>query len=255
MTVLELYQYLDARIPRALSCEWDNDGLLCCPDRSRPVRRVLVALDVTDRVVSRAIAEGFDAIVSHHPMIFKGLRAVNGQDAVSAKLLRLLAAGISVMSFHTRLDAVSGGVNDTLASLLGLSDVENFGQNGETIGRIGTIGEPMTVSDFAAHVKETLGSPAVFYGDAGVSVRRVAVLGGSGDDDVSAARAAGADTYLSGTLKYHDLVDAPESGMNLLMAGHFYTERPVCRVLEKLIREADATVACECDLTPTVGAV
>ena len=255
MTVIELYYALDARIPRSLSCEWDNDGLMCCPDRQREVKRVLVALDVTDRVVDRAIKENFDVILSHHPLIFKGIKAMGGEDPLSAKVLRLLQAGVAVMSFHTRLDAVEGGVNDTLASLLGLVKVEVFGQNGETIGRVGRLEKPMTAQEFAERVKEILGSPAVFFGDAGISVRRVAVLGGSGDDDVSAAREAGADTYLSGTLKYHDLTDAAECGMNLLMAGHFYTERPVCRVLQSMVGELAPDAICECDLTPNIGAV
>lgn len=255
MTVMELYRELDARIPRSLSCEWDNDGLMCCPDKNKEVRRVLVALDVTDRVVSRAIKEKFDVILSHHPLIFKGLRAMGGEDPISSKVLRLIGAGIAVMSFHTRLDAVEGGVNDMLASLLGLDEVEVFGQNGECIGRIGRLERPMTTREFAEHVKATLRSPAVFYGDAGNPVRRVAVLGGSGDDDVSAAREAGADTYLSGTLKYHDLTDAPESGMNLLMAGHFYTERPVCRVLCDTVESIAPDIECTCDLMPNIGAV
>lgn len=255
MTVRNLYRALDARIPRELSCEWDNDGLMCCPDGEREARRVLVALDVTDRVVDRAIAEGYDVILSHHPLIFKGLRAVGGEDPLSAKVIKALRAGVCVMSFHTRLDALTGGVNDTLAALLGLCEVETFGQNGETIGRVGMLPSPMTVREFAELVKQTLGTPAVFYGDAGLPVHRVAVLGGSGDDDVEAAREAGADTYLTGTLKYHQLTDAPEGDINLLMAGHFYTERPVCRVLRELALAIDPTLICDCDLTPSIGAV
>lgn len=255
MTVIELYRALDARIPRALSCEWDNDGLMCCPEADREVRRILVALDVTDRIVDRAVNEGYDVILSHHPLIFKGLRALGGEDALSAKVIKALRAGVAVMSFHTRLDALDGGVNDTLAAMIGLHEVVVFGQNGETIGRVGTLDVPMSVRDFAEHVKAALGTPAVFYGDAGRPVHRVAVLGGSGDDDVEAAREAGADTYLTGTLKYHQLTDAPEGDINLLMAGHFYTERPVCRVLRELAMAVVPHVICDCDLTPTVGAV
>lgn len=252
MTVLELYQYLDAAIPRSLSCEWDNDGLMCCPDRNREVRRVLIALDVTAAVADKAIREGYDVIVSHHPLIFKGLRALNEENLVAAKAMRLLANGVAVMSFHTRLDAMKGGVNDTLASLLDLREVEAFGENGETIGRIGVLAQPIDVERFSRNVKDVLGAPVVFYSDAQRPVYRVAVLGGAGDDDVAAARAAGADTYVSGTLKYHDMTDAADGDMNLISAGHFYTERPICTVLRRMILQADASIACTCD---TEGAI
>ena len=121
MTHRELYRYLEEKMPRALSCAWDNDGLMCCPDGGREVRRVLVALDVTAEAVRYAVEGGYDVIVSHHPMIFKGLKAINDEHYVADKAMTLIREWISVMSFHTRLDAVEGGVNDTLANLLGLS--------------------------------------------------------------------------------------------------------------------------------------
>ena len=243
MTVCELYRFLDEKMPRSLSCEWDNDGLMVCADGNREVRRVLIALDVTAATVAHAIEGGYDVIVSHHPMIFKGLRAINEENYIADKAMTLIRAGVAVMSFHTRLDAVAGGVNDTLAALLGLCEVEPFGEEG--IGRIGTLSSEMPLADFAARVKAVLNAPAVFYADGGRLVHRVAVLGGAGGDDVSTARRAGADTYVSGTLGYHDLTDAPEAGMNLVAAGHFYTEDPVCSVLKAWIGEADETILCD----------
>ncbi|MBQ8311007.1 MAG: Nif3-like dinuclear metal center hexameric protein [Clostridia bacterium] len=243
MTVKELYRFLEVRIPRALSCEWDNDGLMCCPNAERKVARVLVALDVTAAVAEKAIAEGYDLIVSHHPLIFRPIGAVAPGKAVADKVIGLLLAGISVMSFHTRLDAVDGGVNDVLAARLGLCDVEPFGQNGETIGRIGTLPEEMTLKAFAARVKKATGAPYVQISSAGVPVHRVALLGGGGADDVDAARAAGADTYLTGELKHHQLTEAPECGMNLVMGGHFYTENPVCERIRDLLIEADPALS------------
>ena len=243
MTVRELYRFLDEKMPRSLSCEWDNDGLMVCADGDREVRRVLIALDVTAATVSRAIEGGYDVIVSHHPMIFKGLRAINEENYIADKAMTLIRAGVAVMSFHTRLDAVAGGVNDTLAALLGLCDVEPFGE--EQIGRIGTLAGEMPLADFVKRVKNLLNAPAVMYADGGRPVRRVAVLGGAGGDDVGEARRAGADTYVSGTLGYHDLTDAPEAGMNLVAAGHFYTEDPVCSVLKVWIGEADETILCD----------
>ena len=245
MKIKELYQYMDTRIPRSLSCEWDNDGLMCCPDGDREVRRVLIALDVTDEICDTAIAGGYDVIVAHHPFIFKGLKAINGEDHISAKAIKLISCGISVMSFHTRLDALCGGVNDMLAALLDLENVSVFGDGDETIGRIGELSAPMNIGDFAKKVKKALKAPVVLYTDAKKDVKRVAVLGGSGSDDIGAAIAAGADTYVSGELKYHDMTDSSEMGINLVEAGHFYTEYPVCHVLREIIVGADADIECD----------
>ena len=114
MKIRELYNALDARMPRSLSCSWDNDGLMCCPDGNKTVNRVLVALDVTGEVVEYAKANGYDVIISHHPFIFNGLKSVDDEGYISKKLISLVKADIAVMSFHTRLDAVEGGVNDKL---------------------------------------------------------------------------------------------------------------------------------------------
>lgn len=243
MTVRELYRFFNEKIPLSLSCEWDNDGLMCCPDDDGEVRRVLVTLDVTDEAVCYAIEHGFDLIVSHHPLIFRGLRAVNPEDFTASKTIRLIRNGISVMSFHTRLDAVTGGVNDVLAERLGLCRLESFGENG--IGRIGQLAHPMTAQAFALLVKQQLQAPSVVLSDAGLPVRRVAVLGGGGSDDVEAALAAGADTYVTGELKYHQLTDAPEMGINLLEAGHFHTENPICEQLRQWLLDAEPSLMAE----------
>lgn len=245
MTVNELYRELSTKIPEGLSCDWDNDGLMCCPDGERQVGKVLIALDVTSDVVSFAVSGGFDLIVSHHPFIFKGLKSVNEENYIAAKAIELIKNNISVMSFHTRLDAVSGGVNDVLSACLGLENVTIMANGNEEIGRVGELPEPLSLSDFAERVKKTLGAPAVVVSDAGLPVHRVAVLGGEGGDDIYAARASGADTFVSGRLGYHNMVDAPEMGINLIEAGHFYTENPVCGALVGLIRDIDGNIKTE----------
>ncbi|MBO5416673.1 MAG: Nif3-like dinuclear metal center hexameric protein [Clostridia bacterium] len=245
MKTSELYNFLNNAIPSSLSCEWDNDGLMCCPDGDREVKSVLVTLDITAEAVEYAKAKGCDVIISHHPLIFKGIKSINAENCVSARAIELIKSGISAMSFHTRLDALSGGVNDTLAERLGVVNTAPFGVDGEEIGRVGELPKSMTLSDFALLVKKALGAPAVLCADAGRMVKRVALLGGEGGDDIAAARAAGADTYLSGRLGYHAMTDAPECGMNLIEAGHFYTEFPVCEKLRELLRQADADIECE----------
>ena len=242
MTVIELYRYLDKTVPSSLSCEWDNDGLMCCPDESKTVKRVLVTLDVTGEAIEAAKREGCDVIISHHPLIFKGLKSLSPENYVSSKAIELIKSGIAVFSFHTRLDALSGGVNDILAAKLGVKNTAPFGCDKEAIGRIGVLDAPMSLDDFAAHVKAALGAPFVLVADAGKAVFKVALLGGEGCDDIAAAKAAGADTYVSGRLGYHALTDAPEENINLIEAGHFYTEHPVCEKLGELVKSADEKI-------------
>ena len=241
MTIREFYAALDARFPRSLSCEWDNDGISCAPNLDAPVSGIYIALDPTEDAVEAAIQEGCNVLLTHHPMLFRGLKTVDGHDTGSRKVIRMIRNGVTAMALHTRLDAADGGVNDTLAARLGLSDVEPFGDDSnpacKPIGRVGNLPETMEAKAFIETVKTVLDLPALVFAGCGRSVRRVAVLGGAGDDDISAAVAAGADTYITGELRYHQLCDAPYGSINLIMAGHFHTEVPVLEVLERISRE------------------
>lgn len=241
MKVSELYAFLNQRIPKSLSCEWDNDGLMCCPDPERRVRRVLVVLDITEDMVDVAVKERCDVILSHHPLVFRPIKALTTDAGVPRKLMKLVKNGIAAMSFHTRLDAVRGGVNDVLARLLGLQNIEDFGPAGEAMGRIGTLDKSCDIDEFAARVKQILEAPMVLVSGRG-RVSRVAVLGGNGDDFIGEALAAGADTFVSGRLGYHPMTDAPEVGIKLIEAGHYFTEQPVLSVLESLVKQADGDI-------------
>lgn len=245
MTVTEFYRALSEQIPPSLSCEWDNDGLMCAPEPDRPVRRVLVTLDITDAAIEAAVATNADAILSHHPLIFRGIRHLEPSDAVPKRCIALCRAGIAALSFHTRLDAVEGGVNDALAGALGLTDFRVLGEH-TPLGRIGTLPQPLTGPQLAQLVAERLGTPGVLLSDAGNLIRRVAVVGGEGGDFVSAVKQAGADAYVSGRLGYHTMVDAPENALTLIEAGHFFTEHPVCTVLCRMVENIDKTIVTDC---------
>ncbi len=240
ITVSELYKKLNAAIPSSLSCEWDNDGLMCCPKPDRACRKVLLALDVTEAIVDRAVREGFDTILSHHPLVFRPVGALTTEAAVPRKLIRLVENGVSVLSFHTRFDALTGGVNDALAAALGVKNPLPFGNEGEEMGRIGEVA-PTTLSDFAQKVKKALGAPVVLA-SGNLPVRRVALLGGSGEDFIGAAKKAGADTYVSGELGYHRLSTAIEDGINLIEAGHYHTENIALPALAALVKKVDGEI-------------
>ena len=243
MTVKELYSVFSERIPEQLREEWDNDGLMCSADTSAEVRRVLVTLDVTEELIDYAIEQCFDLIVSHHPLIFKPLTSVSEEDHVARKVIRLIESGISVFSFHTRADKVMGGVNDRLCDLIGLYEVSPFGEG--LLGRIGEFDEEMTLEDFAYKVKDATGSDAVKYADGYNKVKRVAVVGGDGKDFVVSAIEAGADTYLSGRISYNMMEEASGRGINLVEAGHYFTEQPVTAHFQSIVTRADPDIYVE----------
>ena len=233
MTVNELYLEFEKRIPSYLREEWDNDGLMCSPDGSMPVMRALVALDVTEQIVDYAIESGFDLIVSHHPLIFKPLSSVSDGNHVARKVIKLISNGVSVFSFHTRADKVEGGVNDRLAELVGLKNVEPFGE--DALGRIGDLDDTYNLEDFAYRVKMAINSDVIKYSDAFNPVRRVALIGGDGKSGVREAIAEGADTYISGRIGYNVMEEAAEMGINLIEAGHYFTEQPVTEFFRELL--------------------
>ena len=237
MTVRELYAALAARYPAALSAEWDNDGLMCTPDPDRAVTLVLCALDVTDATVDEAIRIGADVILSHHPLIFKPLSSLHEDDHVARKVIKLIKNDIAVISFHTRADKVEGGVNDILCDIIGIKNAEPFGDG--LLGRVGDLSEELDMQDFSYLLKGLLDCDGVKVADACIPVSRVAVVGGDGKSYIPAALAAGADTFVSGRIGYNTMVEAGEMGINLLEAGHFFTEHPVTSFFLSLLHRLD----------------
>ena len=237
MTVRTIYEKLCERIPEDLREIWDNDGLMCSSDDSREVKRALVTLDVTEDIVDYATSHDIDLIVSHHPLIFKPLTSVTEDSHVARKVIKLIKNDVSVISLHTRADKVEGGVNDILADILGMKDAEPFGEGG--LGRIGTLKEELNMEDFSYLLKGLLDCDGVKVADALIPVQRVAVVGGDGKSFVSDALKAGADTFVSGRIGYNVMAEAGEMGINLLEAGHFFTEQPVTQFFQALLHRLD----------------
>ncbi|MBQ9968047.1 MAG: Nif3-like dinuclear metal center hexameric protein [Oscillospiraceae bacterium] len=238
MTVQNILDYLQTFAPTYMKYDWDNVGLLC-GSRQKEVKKILVALDPFMDVCQEAAAVGADLIVTHHPLIFRPCKAVTDDDHVGKSILFLLSHGIAAVNAHTNLDCAPGGVNDVLAKTLGLSDIEMIDPIGENYGllRKGSIA-PHSLETFMAHVKEKLGTPVLRYVDAGREVRCVAVGGGSCGDEFEAAYRAGCDTLVTADVKYNHFWDAKELGINLIDAGHYYTENPITAVLAEKLRTA-----------------
>lgn len=244
MTINELSKYMNEKIPRELSCSWDNDGLMCCPDESREVKRALFCMDVTPEAIDHAIENGYDVIISHHPLIFRGVKTVSGDIGIPARIIKLIKNDISVMSYHTRFDAVDGGVNDALAELFELTDVEKVECEGIPLMRVGNLPEEIDIDHFAAVVCAKLGCEHLNYASNSGKVKRLALVGGGGGSYIREARNVGADTYLSGELGYHNMTDCKDSQINLFEAGHYFTERIALYNLSLFVLDADPSIEC-----------
>lgn len=236
-TALEIEKSLFDLAPRSGAMDWDNVGLLV-GDPETEVTRVLVALDATETVADEAAAKGCELIVTHHPIMNCRWLPVQTlrEDTPQGRLLRKLTRqNMSVICMHTNLDVAEGGVNDVLARTLRLEDPGPFLEDG--LGRIGQLPAPMALGDFVARVSEVLGCSGLRYADAGKPVWRVAVGGGACGEYVDAAATAGCDTFVTADLGYHTFLDAAGKGVNLIDAGHFPTENPVCQVLISYLQD------------------
>ena len=239
ITVQQLEQKLFDWAPRQLAESWDNVGHLV-GDPDREVRRILVSLDITERVVQEAADGGFDLIVSHHPVMnctWHPVQTLRTDDRQGRILTKLTENRISAICMHTNLDAAEGGVNDVLAQKLGLEGLTPLTE--EKIGRIGTLKCEMALVEFTRFVIESLGCNGLRYTDCGKPVHRVAVGGGACGDYIPQAIAAGCDTFVTSDLRYHDFLDTTE--LHLIDAGHFPTEDVICEPLVTYLQRAFPT--------------
>ena len=241
LIVKDIFEFLNELAPTTLKMDFDNVGLLV-GDGDDEVNKIIVALDITDEVIDEAIEKGAELIVSHHPIIFEPMKEVLNTDLVGKKIIKLIKNGISAICMHTNLDIAEGGVNDALMSALGAVTegyIEYTGTDIQGIkhgcGRIGELPDEMTMHEFLSRCKSTLKANGLRYHDAGLKVKKLAVMGGSGGNCVGLAKELGCDTYVTSDIKYNSFLDAKELGINLIDADHFCTENVIVPVLcEKL---------------------
>ena len=238
ITVDRIDKALSEIAPPSLSESWDNDGVMLCKSLTQPVKKVLVMLEVSDRGIAAACEGGYDLIVTHHPFVFHPLgRLVDENYRFFDRLMR---SEIAVLSYHTRMDAAVGGVNDAAVKLLGWKQTEPFG--GETgCGRVGILHEPLSPTAFAAKLKEVLGCSSIrasLFADPNRKIRRAAFVGGAGKSFYAEAFAAGAEAFVTGEAAHNTFIDCAALDMCLFDCGHYYTENPVCMRIKELLDEA-----------------
>ena len=263
-TVSMITEKLEQLAPKAAACDWDNPGLLV--GRSdREVSRIYVALDASCAVVDAAIDAGCDLIVTHHPIIFRGVKSINDQSALGLKLLDLIRNDVSVFSMHTNFDSCPGGMADIVCAALGLrktglmeptgflpENTQNVAAEGlqlrvvETegdvnpdaygIGFTAELPELLSAAELAARVKACFGLPFVQYYDAGMPIRRIACCPGSGRGELKEVLSLGVDAFLSGDMGHHEGLDLCEEGISLLDAGHYGLEHIFVHYIAEFLR-------------------
>ena len=238
-TVKDVLKCIEALAPAYMKENWDKVGLNC-GHLNAPVTRVLVALDPFEAVCREASEMHAELLVTHHALIWTP-GFVTDETVAGKNTLFLIENHIAHINAHTNLDCAPGGVNDTLAATLGLSDIQVVSPNGvdENGNQWGLIrqGEvsAQSLEAFMATVKDRLGCSGLRFIDAGKPVHQVAVGGGACAGALQQVAAAGCDTFVTADVRYNQFWDAKDLGINLIDAGHFHTENPVCSVIADTI--------------------
>jgi len=243
MNVRDVVKVIEDFAPLSVQEKWDNSGL-CIGSPDATVSSVLLGLDCTPALVDEAVACGADMIVTHHPLIFSGLKKIAPEDPVGAAVIKAVSAGISVYAAHTSADKVMAGVSGAMARKLGLENVEILDEDGEGTG-LGTIGdfpEPMTAEEAVRFVKDRFGLKAMRTSrPVGGLIRRAAMCGGAGSSLIPVAMSRGAQLFLCGDVSYHHFF-TPE-GFMIMDIGHYESEIDIVDILFSLIKKNFPTFA------------
>lgn len=230
MTLKNILVQLEMYVPKDLAQPWDNVGILI-GDPNRHINKILIALDAGPLAIDFAIKEGFDMILTHHPLIFRPISQVTDPN-----ILRMIEAKIALISMHTNFDAALGGVNYALANAIGLDIRDTLGDTQKKeLGLLCELASPLSIEELALVVKEKLDAPKVKIWSAFASVKnevsRVAICGGSGSSVLHLAEEK-ADIFITGDMNYHSFLS---SRIPVIDAGHFYTEYPALSKLQELL--------------------
>lgn len=246
MKIKEITDVIERFAPLAWQASYDNAGLIVGrPDDE--VHAALLAVDVTDEVMDEAEREGCDMIIAHHPIVFHALKRFNSADMVQRCVERAIRRGIALYACHTNLDSAPGGMSWHLAGMLGIGSLRVLEPSAADervgFGVVGELAAPVAAADFMETIRRTLGAKVIRHSDIVRSeVRRVAVCTGAGASLIGAARAAGADFYLTADLRYNDFM-TPDSALTVADVGHFESEYCAIRLLFDILSKNLITFA------------
>ena len=241
MKVKEVLNALEQFAPLPLQESWDNAGLQVGLTEAE-VSGALLCLDVTEAVVDEALRKGCNLVVSHHPLLFRGLKTISDLTDVQRTVRKAIQHEVCVVSMHTNMDNVQGGVNFKIAEKLGLQDTafmnpKRVGDVECGSGVIGTLEEPMAADDFVLKVKRAFGVECAMTNELlRRKVNRVAICGGAGDFLLDEAVSAGADAFITGEMHYHQYFGY-EQRIQICVIGHYQSEQFTTEVFRDVISE------------------
>ena len=242
VTVADLLNFIETIAPSYMKEDWDCVGL-SCGRMDHQVKTVFVALDPFLSVCREAKQFGADLLLTHHRII-RDPNFITDETEQGKTTLFLIENKIACINAHTNLDCAPGGVNDILAAKLGLDNIQVINPKGTDpqgrqygLLRQGTVKE-QSLDQFLSFVKNTLGCESLKYVNGGSPVRKVAAGGGACASELKAAAAAGCDTFVTSDIKYNQFWNAKDLGINMIDAGHFHTENPVCLYLAETLQKA-----------------
>lgn len=242
MKVKDVLTALERFAPLPLQESWDNAGLQVGLTEAE-VSGALLCLDVNERIVDEAIAKGCNLIVSHHPLLFHGLKTISDGDTVQRTVVKAIRNGIAVISMHTNMDNARGGVNFKIAEKLGLTDVDFISPKtvaGVEAGSavMGSLPHPIAADDFIIAVKKAFDVECALCNELlRRPIVKVAICGGAGDFLLDEAIAASADAFITGEMHYH-VYAGHEQQIQICVIGHYQSEQYTAEVFKAIIDEA-----------------
>ena len=255
MKVKEVLSALEQFAPLPLQESWDNAGLQVGLTEAE-VSGALLCLDVTEKIIDEAIGKGCNLVVSHHPLLFRGLKTISDLTDVQRTVRKAIQHDVCIISMHTNMDNARGGVNYHIARKLGLTHVtflnpKRVGDVECGSGVIGTLEVPMASCDFVIAVKKAFGVECAMTNELlRRKVSRVAICGGAGDFLLDEAVAAGADAFITGEMHYHQYFGY-EQKIQICVIGHYQSEQFTTEVFRDIINDQCPDVRTEIAETNT----
>ena len=240
MECKKVIEILEKQSPKSYACDWDNVGLLVGRE-DKEIQKIYIALDATDEAIEEAIANGADMLLTHHPMIVKGMKRVTQEDFIGRRIIRLIQNDMVYYAMHTNFDVM--GMADLAADYLGISDtrvleitiVSETGEEG--IGRYGSLKKEMTVRECCEEVKQAFSLENVkVFGDLERKVKTAAISPGSGRSVISNALQAGVDVLITGDIDHHEGIDAVAQKLTVIDAGHYGVEHIFIPYMEQYLK-------------------
>ena len=240
-TIRQVLDALEQFAPLPLQESWDNAGLQLGLTEA-DVSGALLCLDVNEQIVDEAIRKGCNLIVSHHPLLFRGLKQISGADYVQRCVMKALKNDIVVVSMHTNMDNAKNGVNWKIAERLGLQQCQFFapkpvGDIEAGSGVVGLLPQPMAADDFVLLVKRQFDVECAQCNELlRRPVHKVALCGGAGDFLLPDAVSLGADAFITGEMHYHQYFGY-EQRIQICVIGHYQSEQFTSEIFRNIINK------------------